>query len=94
MSRTLDKSLWTLLGSRRIASAPVVVNGYVYVYVYVRAEDGRICTVEPSTGRTVWSAHLGAPVLPPDEQDVSMPLTGLAAGEGILAVSASDLLVA
>jgi outer membrane protein assembly factor BamB len=85
-----NKSLWTFLDNRRITSAPIVVNGYVYA----GSEDGHIYAINPATGRTVWSAPLGAPVQPPDEHNLSEPLTGLAAGQGILAVPATNLLVA
>jgi hypothetical protein len=45
-------------------------------------------------GHVVWSANTGSPIDGPDEQNVSSPLTGLGAGEGLLVVPASDQLVA
>jgi hypothetical protein len=45
-------------------------------------------------GAVAWSANVGAGIPAPDEQNVSQPLTGLAAGEGLLVVPAGNLLVA
>jgi len=45
-------------------------------------------------GNVVWSAQVGSPINGPDEQDVSSPLTGLGAGQGLLVVPASDQLAA
>jgi hypothetical protein len=45
-------------------------------------------------GKVVWSASAGAGIPGPDEQNVSQPLTGLGAGQGLLVVPAGDQLVA
>jgi hypothetical protein len=47
-----------------------------------------------SNGSVAWSAQVGAGIPSPDEQNVSQPLTGLAAGEGLLVVPAGNVLVA
>jgi len=41
-----------------------------------------------------WSTNVGAGIPGPDEQDVSVPLTGLATSEGLIVVPAGDTLVA
>ncbi|HEX8343431.1 MAG TPA: PQQ-binding-like beta-propeller repeat protein [Actinoplanes sp.] len=88
---TPDKPIWTFTGDgSQLRSAPIVVNGYVYV----GSQSGTVFAVDPATGQAVWSADTGAEITPPDEQNVSTPLTGLAAGQGVLLVPASGRLVA
>ena len=80
---------WTFAGDGQITSAPIVVNGYVYV----GSATGQLWAVDPKTGTAVWSTAVGAAINAPDEHNVSQPLTGLAAGQGRLVVPASTLLV-
>jgi outer membrane protein assembly factor BamB len=88
---TPDKPIWRFTGDgSRLRSAPIVVNGYVYV----GSQSGTVYAVDPATGQAVWSADTGAEITPPDEHNVSSPLTGLAAGQGVLLVPASGRLVA
>jgi hypothetical protein len=42
------------------------------------------------TGALVWSTNVGAAILPPDEQNISQPLTGLGAGQDLLVVPAGN----
>ncbi|MFE6662796.1 PQQ-binding-like beta-propeller repeat protein [Streptomyces sp. NPDC057697] len=88
-SRTLE-TRWTFEGDGRISTAPIVVNGYVYV----GSESGRLWALNGATGQSVWSTDVGAPIDEPDEHNVSAPLTGLGAGGGLVVVPATDLLVA
>ena len=88
---TPDVALWTFTGDgSRLTSAPIVVNGFVYV----GAESGKVYAVDPATGEAVWSGDTGREITGPDEQNVSSPLTGLSAGQGVLLVPASGRLVA
>ncbi|MDQ6797781.1 MAG: hypothetical protein M3011_07145 [Actinomycetota bacterium] len=51
----------------------------------------------PSTSQRVrrcGNDNVGAGILAPDEHNVSEPLTGLGAGQGLVVVPATDLLVA
>ncbi|WP_329367451.1 PQQ-binding-like beta-propeller repeat protein [Streptomyces sp. NBC_00669] len=86
---TLD-TRWTFQGDGRISTAPIVVNGYVYV----GSLSGQLWAVNGATGQSVWSTDVGAPINGPDEQNVSQPLTGLGAGDGLVVVPATNLLVA
>ncbi|MCR6483447.1 PQQ-binding-like beta-propeller repeat protein [Amycolatopsis sp. OK19-0408] len=88
-SRTLE-SRWTFTGDNELSSAPIVVNGYVYV----GSRTGQLWALNGATGEPVWSTNVGAPIADPDEQNVSQPLTGLAAGGGLLVVPATNTLVA
>ncbi|MFC9857692.1 MULTISPECIES: outer membrane protein assembly factor BamB family protein [unclassified Streptomyces] len=88
-SRTLA-TRWRFEGDGLISTAPIVVNGYVYV----GSRSGRLWALNGATGQSVWSTDVGAPINGPDEQNVSQPLTGLGAGGGLVVVPAGDLLVA
>ena len=87
---TPQTAIWTFEAPDRIVSAPIVVNGFVYV----ATANGLLYAIDPATGESVWSTNVGTPINGPDEQNVSVPVTGLAAGQGILAVPASGQLVA
>ncbi|MFF1644496.1 PQQ-binding-like beta-propeller repeat protein [Streptomyces sp. NPDC058240] len=88
-SRTLA-TRWKFEGDSQISTAPIVVNGYVYV----GSRTGRLWALNGATGQSVWSTDVGAPINEPDEQNVSEPLTGLGAGGGLVVVPATHLLVA
>ncbi|MEV7953964.1 PQQ-binding-like beta-propeller repeat protein [Streptomyces sp. NPDC087532] len=88
-SRTLA-TRWKFEGDGRISTAPIVVNGYVYV----GSRTGRLWALNGATGQSVWSTDVGAPINEPDEHNVSEPLTGLGAGGGLVVVPATNLLVA
>ena len=81
---------WSFTGDGSLSSAPIVVNGIVYI----GSTGGKLFAVHPGTGANVWSGTVGAPVNHPDEQGISDPLTGLGAGEGLIVVPASNLVVA
>ncbi|WP_255949965.1 outer membrane protein assembly factor BamB family protein [Streptomyces odontomachi] len=81
---------WTFKGDGQISTAPIVVNGYVYV----GSETGQLWALNGATGESVWSTDVGAPIHGPDEHNVSQPLTGLGAGGGLVVVPASHTLVA
>ncbi|MGH9875569.1 MAG: NF038122 family metalloprotease, partial [Pyrinomonadaceae bacterium] len=80
---------WSFTGDGTIVSAPIVVNGIVYV----GSTSGKLYALSESTGANVWIGTVGAPVNRPDEQNVSV-LTGLGAGEGLIIVPAGNSLVA
>jgi hypothetical protein len=45
-------------------------------------------------GQVVWTTDVGAGIPRPDEQNVSQPMTGLGAGQGLLVVPAGNRLAA
>lgn len=81
---------WSFTGDGNLSSAPIVVNGTVYI----GSTGGKLFALDGSTGANVWTGTVGAPVNRPDEHNSSQPLTGLGAGEGLIVVPASNLLVA
>ncbi|MEV6308660.1 PQQ-binding-like beta-propeller repeat protein [Streptomyces sp. NPDC051840] len=88
-SRTLE-TRWKFEGDGEISTAPIVVNGYVYV----GSRTGKLWALNGATGQPVWTTDVGAPINEPDEHNVSQPLTGLGAGGGLVIVPADDLVVA
>jgi outer membrane protein assembly factor BamB len=83
---TMD-ARWSFSADRTLVSAPLVVGDQIYV----ASSNGALYQLSPE-GEVVASFHLGAPAVGPDEQNVPM-LPGMNAGDGILAVSASNRLV-
>jgi outer membrane protein assembly factor BamB len=86
--------LWSFTGDGELSSAPIVVKNQAGTYVYEGSSTGMLYALDISNGSVAWSAQVGAGIPSPDEQNVSQPLTGLAAGEGLLVVPAGNVLVA
>ena len=80
---------WTYPGTG-LSTAPIVAGSNLYV----ASSSGTLHVVDATTGQQLWTAPLPAGVAPPDEHNVSKPLTGLNAGEGLLVVPAENHLVA
>ena len=81
---------WQFNPPEGVTSAAIVVNGHVYV----GSATGRVWALDARTGTVAWTDLAGAPVLVPDEHNVTGPLTGLGAGQGLVVVPATNLLVA
>ena len=81
---------WSFTGDGTLSSAPIVVNGVVYV----GSTSGKLYAVNANSGTNVWTGTVGATVDRPDERNFSVPLTGLGAGEGLIVVPATNLVVA
>ncbi len=62
--------------------------------VYIGSTSGKLYAVDEVSGTNVWSGNVGAPVNRPDELGTNDPLTGFGAGEGLIVVPASNLVVA
>ncbi len=84
------RTVWTFTGDGGLDTAPIVVG----TTVYVGSSSGMVYGLNISKGKVVWSANAGSPINGPDEQNVSSPLTGLGAGQGLLVVPAGDQLAA
>jgi outer membrane protein assembly factor BamB len=78
--------VWSFSGDGQLSSAPIVVNGNVIVGSY----SGNLYALDSRKGKVLWSTNVGAAIETPDEWNQEFPLTGIAAGEGVLVVPASD----
>jgi outer membrane protein assembly factor BamB len=81
-------NLWRF-GSR-LTSAPIVVDDAVFV----GDKRGNIYALDAGTGGILWQENLGAPIAEPGKLRAWHPVSGLAAGEGILVVPAGFTLTA
>jgi outer membrane protein assembly factor BamB len=81
---------WSFTGDGFLQSSVIVVNDYVYV----GSNAGKLFAVEATSGHQVWSTTAGTSIPYVDEWHSSQPLTGFAAGEGILVVPTKTTLVA
>jgi len=82
--------LWSFAGDGQLQSAVLVVNDYVYV----GSASGKLYAVNAATGQQVWVTTAGTSIPYVDEQNVSQPVTGFAAAEGLLVIPTSTTLVA
>lgn len=82
--------LWSFAGDGFLQSGVLVVNDYVYV----GSSKGKLYAVDAATGQQVWVTTAGTSIPLIDEQNISQPLTGFAAAEGLLVVPTSTTLVA
>ena len=81
---------WTPEDASRVTAAPIAANGVAYV----GTSSGALVALDLQSGAAVWRTTLGAEVPAPDEHNVSSPVAGLGAGEGILVVPAGTSLIA
>lgn len=81
---------WSFSGDGFLQSAVLVVNDYVYV----GSNSGKLYAVNATSGQQVWSTTAGTSIPYVDEWHSTQPLTGFAAGEGILVVPTATTLVA
>jgi outer membrane protein assembly factor BamB len=86
IDRTDNTEAWTYVGDGDLVSAPIVVNGIVFV----GSGSGIVFAVDAATGVQQWFGVAPSPILGPDEHN----LAGLAAGEGLLVVPAGNSVAA
>jgi outer membrane protein assembly factor BamB len=83
-------TLWSFAGDGGLDTAPIAVGGTVYE----GSSSGMLYGLNAASGKVVWSTNVGSGIPAPDEQNISQPLTGLGAGQGLLVVPAGDQLAA
>lgn len=72
--------LWSFTGDGGLVSAPIVVNGYVYI----ASQTFNLYAVNATTGAQAWDVNPGSYGYPEDSPNV--PTTGLSAAEGTLVI--------
>jgi outer membrane protein assembly factor BamB len=82
--------IWSFQGDGELVTAPIVINQYVMI----GSSGGNIYALDASNGAVAWQKKLGAPLPSGPTYAQSTPLSGLAAGDGILVVPAGDTLTA
>ena len=81
---------WSFAGDGLLQSSTLVVNDYVYV----GSRSGKLYAVEAGTGHQVWSTTAGTSIPFVNEHSSQYPMSGFAAGEGILVIPTTTTLVA
>jgi outer membrane protein assembly factor BamB len=84
---------WSFAGDGQLQSAPLVVSTAQGKVVFIGSASGLLYALDAATGSVLSSTNVGAAILRPDEQNVSQPLTGLGAGQGLLVVPAGSKVV-
>lgn len=84
---------WSFTGDGSLQTAPIAVNDGVRTLVYVGSGAGNLYALDLTSGQIVWQTNAGVPI-PPWNEGVLEPLTGLGAGQGLLVVPAGRILVA
>ncbi len=79
---------WSFAGDGGLSSAPFVIDQTVVA----GSSSGTLYALDLATGATLWTGAAGAGIPAPDEINVSQPLTGLGAGDGVLVVPAGNVL--
>lgn len=82
--------VWSFTGDGSLRSAPLVVDGHLYV----GSDMGMLYALDTQTGQKVWSTNVGVGIPHVDEHNVSQPVTGFAAGSGLLFIPTKTTLVA
>ncbi len=77
---------WAFTGDGKLASSPIVVNGYVYV----GSQSGLFYAVSALTGQQVWSDNSGVAF----EDPFWIGVYGLGAGEGLIIATGGTRVVA
>jgi outer membrane protein assembly factor BamB len=76
-----NQILWSFAGDGQLATAPIVVNNYVFI----GSQSGNLYALDASSGQQVWNKNLGAAIPATNEYGI-VQYTGLAAGDGLLVV--------
>jgi outer membrane protein assembly factor BamB len=78
---------WSFAGDGKLVGSPIAVNHYVFI----GSSSGNLYALDGSTGQQVWQVTLSAPVA---SNVLSLPMSGLAAGDGLLVVPAGTKVTA
>jgi outer membrane protein assembly factor BamB len=79
---------WSFSGDGTLASAPILVNDYVFV----AGSSGNLYGLDAATGNQIWQISLGAGTTYSTSSSLRFP--GLSAGDGLLVVPAGNSVVA
>ena len=76
-----NQVLWSFAGDGQLATAPITVNGYVFI----GSATGNLYALDATNGQQLWNKNLGA-AIPATAEYGLVQYTGLAAGDGLLIV--------
>lgn len=90
VSLASNTALWSFAGDGTLATSPIAVNQVVFV----GSSSGRLYGLDAASGQQIWVQDLGAPIPAGAGWGARMPISGLAAGNGLLVVPAGNSLTA
>lgn len=82
--------MWSFTGDGSLVSSPILVNQDVII----GSSLGNVYAINASTGAQDWTVATGAAIPAGAHWGAGMPLSGLAAGDGLLVVPAGVLVIA
>ncbi|MDR3580443.1 MAG: PQQ-binding-like beta-propeller repeat protein [Oryzomonas sp.] len=93
-SLTTNFVLWSFAGDGKLVTSPIVVDSGVNSYVFVGSSLGNLYALNAATGAQLWSVNVGAAIPAGPGWGAGMPISSLAAGDGLLLVPAGNTLTA
>ena len=81
---------WTFSGDGSLVTSPILVNQTVFI----GSTSGNVYALNAATGQQLWSINAGGAIPPGAHWGAPMPLSALAAGDGLLVVPAGNTVVA
>jgi outer membrane protein assembly factor BamB len=81
---------WSFTGDGSLVTSPILINQTVIV----GSSTGNVYAVNAATGQQVWTINAGGAIPAGAHWGASMPLSALAAGDGLLIVPAGNQVVA
>jgi outer membrane protein assembly factor BamB len=81
---------WTFTGDGSLVTSPILVNQTVFI----GSATGNVYALNAATGQQLWSINAGGAIPPGAHWGAPMPLSALAAGDGLLVVPAGNTVVA
>jgi outer membrane protein assembly factor BamB len=73
---------WSFVGDGKLVTSPIVVNQYVFI----GSSSGNVYALDSGTGSQLWQYNVGAAIPAGDVWNSKLPLSGLAAGDGLFLV--------
>lgn len=85
---------WSFAGDGQLTTSPILVASPTNSYVFIGSTSGMLYGLDAATGATVWSINVGAAFPAGARWGAGLPLSGLAAGDGLLVVPAGTKVIA
>lgn len=85
---------WSFAGDGELTTSPILVSTPSNSYVFIGSASGMLYGLDAATGAVVWSVNVGASFPAGAGWGAGIPLTGLAAGDGLLVVPAGTKVIA
>ena len=85
-----DTIQWSFDGDGTFTTAPILVNGYVFIL----GDSGKLYTLDGTTGAALSQSNLGGAMTSSNNGYGQMQASGLSAGDGLLVVPAGNKLIA